>query len=157
MRKRRLLVMVEWLQRPSLSLRRVLIVKELTKLLTEVLFITARKPKNNGSVVLICIRFVNNYTFWTCKQIKTYNEKRWHPIWHKYWATGSLVFAWWMAFLGQGLGRTSNFSRDEPNCLIWVDLNWCKPLWHWCPQFVCYLWPARRFWQVNKVVHSFIP
>ena len=70
--------MVAWLQRRSLSLRRVLIVKELSKflmkLLTEVLFETARKPKNNGSVVLICIRFVINYTFWTCKQIKAYNE-----------------------------------------------------------------------------------
>ena len=25
-----------------------------------------------------------------------------------------------------------------------------------CPRLVWYLWPARRFWHVNKVVHSFI-
>lgn len=59
--------MVAWLQRRSLSLRRVLNVKELSKflmkLLKEVLFITARKPKSSGSVVLICIRFVINYVF----------------------------------------------------------------------------------------------
>ena len=46
-------------------------------------------------------------------------------------------------------------------CIEWV---W----WHWmslvsgepgesrCPRLVCYLWPARTFWHVNKIVHSFI-
>ena len=30
-----------------------------------------------------------------------------------------------------------------------------KTVGFWCPRLVGYLWPARRFWHVNKVVHSF--
>ena len=47
--------------------------------------------------------------FWTCKQIETYNENADIPFGINTEQPEVWYFAWWKAFLGLGLGQTSNF------------------------------------------------